>query len=562
MVFRGKGRQITRFGGTAVKWAGQRLLMAVIVCVGSGILGSCASSPTGPEATPTSVPTASPEATPTSAPIPVLWPGKEWPTSTPEEQGMDSGRLQQMMEYIDGEDVPMHSVLVIRHGHMVWEEYRNGYHAERSQDIQSVTKSFTSTLIGIAIRLGLIEDVQQRMVDLFPDHAMANRDARKERITLEHLLTMSEGMDWHEHDYPYTDERNTLGQMWVSKDAVQHVLDRPMAREPGESWAYNSGTSILLGGIIEQVTGGDVPSFAEEHLFKPIGIEGYWWARTTGGHHLTDGGLHILPRDMARLGYLMLHQGTWDGQEIVSANWVAEASREHFQTPWGDGYGYQWWIAPSSQVYRATGHYGQMICVVPEADMVVVFTGDIPDSDPYPHDALVFHYILEACKDLPYEALHKSYAKYGWACEYPAGYRIREAPIGDAPEVSDASGSVQFQFVGYPLDLFVVVWRQAEQDQDLGSYLDEVFADANQEPEIVWERGPFEEGHKGAHRMIQQTFEVLVQGRVAASGLAAAWYCPEASRGYVVVYESEPGMPGRDPESAFQQFLESLACHS
>ena len=474
---------------------------------------------------------------------------------------MDSAVLQQMMDDLDDQDVPMHAVIVIRHGHMVWEEYRNGYHAEKSQEIQSVTKSFSSTLIGIALRLGLIQDVQQRMVDLFPDHTLENMDERKERITLEHLLTMSEGMDWHEHDFPYDDPRNTLGQMWVSKDAVQHVLDRPMVREPGESWAYNSGTSILLGGIIEQVTGGKVTSFAEEHLFEPIGIEGYWWAKTRGGHHHTDGGLWLLPRDMARLGYLMLHQGTWDGQEIVSADWVAEATREHQQTTWGDGYGYQWWTVPSSQVYRATGHYGQMIYVVPEADMVVVFTGNIPDSDPYPHDALVFRYILEACSDLPYEARHKSYARYGWACEYPAGFRIRELPIGDATEVSDASGMVQFQFVGYPRDLLVVAWGQAEPDDDLTSHVDQVFADNVDEPGVSVQRGTFEEARKGEQRLIRQAFEIVVQGRLALSGYAGAWYCPEAGRAYLVVYETDPGMPGRDAGSAFQQFLDSLSCH-
>jgi hypothetical protein len=399
------------------------------------------------------------------------------------------------------------------------------------------------------------------MVELFPDHTIANMDGRKQRITLEHLLTMSEGMDWHELDYPYHDPRNTLGQMWESKDAVQHVLDRPMAREPGESWAYNSGTSILLGGIIEQVTGGDVPSFAEEHLFRPIGIDGFWWQKTTGGHHHTDGGLHILPLDMARLGYLMLHEGTWDGQEIVSADWVAEATREHVATTWGDGYGYQWWTAPSSQVYRATGHYGQRIYVVPEADMVVVFTGNIPDEDPYPHDALVFRYILKSCTDLPPDALHKHYEGYGWACEYPAGFRVRELPFGDAPKASDTSGVVQFQFVGYPRDLFVVVWSQTEPGSALSSYVDAVFADVSQQAEVDVTRGAIEEGRKGEHRMVQQSFEIGVQGQVAHSGYAAGWYCSKAGRAYVLVYESEPGMPGRDAAAAFQQFLDSLVCH-
>jgi CubicO group peptidase (beta-lactamase class C family) len=544
MSMRGTGGRAARSGNTVHHRARRMTWLALLLCVGSCFLWACAPTPT-----------------PTPVAMDVPWPTEQWLTSSPEEQGMDSGRLQQMMDYIDGESIRMHSVIVIRHGHIVLEEYRNGYHAERIQHIQSVTKSFSSTLIGIAIRLGLIEGVQQTMVELFPEHTIANMDARKERITLEQLLTMSEGMDWHEHDYPYDDPRNTLGQMSTSKDAVQHVLDRPMAREPGESWAYNSGTSILLGGIIEQVSGGDVASFAEEHLFKPVGIEGFWWDRTTGLHHYTDSGLHILPRDMARLGYLMLHQGTWDGQEIVSADWVAEATREHHMTEWGDGYGYQWWIAPSSQVYRATGHYGQMICVVPEADMVVVFTGNIPDGEPYPHDALVFRYILEACTDLPHDVLFKRYEGFGGACEYPAGFRMRELPIGDAAQASDASGMVQFQFVGYPRDVFIVDWRQIEPDSDLASYLDGPFEDGSQEPGVEVSRGAHEYGRKGEHRLVQQSYAITVQGHVEHSGYIAAWECPEAGRAYVVVYGSEPGMPGRDAGAALQQFLESFVCH-
>ena len=543
-----------RPGSAADHRPARRAWIAAILFLAGSLLWACAPAPT-PTPTPTSTPTSTPEA----AEIP--WPAEQWLTSSPEEQGMDAGRLQQMMDYIDGQSIPMHAVIVIRHGHIVLEEYRNGYHAERSHEIQSVTKSFSSTLIGIAIRLGLIEDVQQTLVELFPDHTIGNMDERKERITLEHLLTMSEGMDWHEHDYPYDDPRNTLGQMWSSKDAVQHVLDRPMAREPGESWAYNSGTSILLGGIIEQVTGGDVPSFAEEHLFTPIGIEGYWWARTTGRHHHTDGGLHILPRDMARLGYLMLHQGTWDGQEIVSADWVAEATREHMQTTWGDGYGYQWWVVPSSRAYRATGHYGQVIYVAPEADMVVVFTGNIADGDPYPHDALVFRYILPACSDLPDEVFTKRFDGFGWSCEYPAGFRVLELPVGDATLPSEASGRVGFQFVGYPRDTFTVTWGPIELDRDLASYLDGPFEDGFEEPDVELSRGNHEYGRKGEHDLIQQPYEISVQGQVEYHGYVAAWECPQAGRVYVVVYGSEPGMPERDPGASLRQFLDSLVCH-
>jgi CubicO group peptidase (beta-lactamase class C family) len=327
------------------------------------------------------------------------WPTESWRTSTPEEQGMDSARLNQMLDVIERDRVAIDSVIVVRHGHIVLEKYRRGWHQHTKHHIQSVTKSFTSVLIGIAIHEGLIQNVDQRMVDLFPDYDIANMDARKRSITLLHLLTMSEGMDWHELDYPYTDDRNTLGQMWVSDDAVQHVLDRPMAREPGAEYSYNSGTSILLGGIIEQVTGRSPQSFAREFLFDPIGIGDVFWALTTGGHYHTDGGLYMTPRDMARFGYLMLNNGTWDGREIVSPAWVEQSTTAHYQTPWGMGYGYQWWTLPRTEAYAATGHYDQRIYVDPARDLVVVFTANIADEDPHPTEDWLVRYIMAACTD-------------------------------------------------------------------------------------------------------------------------------------------------------------------
>lgn len=324
------------------------------------------------------------------------WPTDDWRSSTPEEQGMDSTRLEQMMAYIDEHDVEFDSVIVVRHGYVVLEEYFNGYDQHAKHHIQCVTKGFTSALIGIALDKGFIENVDQKMVDFFPDYPIANMDDRKQRITLEHLLTMYDGLDWHEHDYPYTDKRNTLGQMWVSKDAVQYVLDRPMARDPGTEFFHNSGASILLGGIIEQATGQDVYSFARKYLLDPIGIGDVRWERTTGNHRHTDGGLHMTPRDMARFGYLYLNQGTWDGKEIVSSEWVNRSTSTYYQGEGRIGFGYHWFTFPGTGIYAAAGHYDQWIYVIPEADMVVVFTGQIADDDPHPTYELLQDFILRS----------------------------------------------------------------------------------------------------------------------------------------------------------------------
>jgi CubicO group peptidase (beta-lactamase class C family) len=150
----------------------------------------------------------------------------------------------------------------------------------------------------------------------------------------------------------------------------------------------------VLGGIIEQVTGQSVLSFARKYLFDSLGIEDVYWDMTTGNHYHTDGGLYMTPRDMARFGYLMLNHGTWDGKEIVSSEWVNRSTRTHYQMGGGMGFGYHWLTFPETGIYAAAGHYDQWIYVIPEVDMVVVFTGQIADDDPHPTYKLLHDFVL------------------------------------------------------------------------------------------------------------------------------------------------------------------------
>ncbi len=489
----------------------------------------------------------------------VDWPTDEWRTAKPEQQGMDPARLRQMMDLIDEQGFAYDSVLVVRHGRIVFEEYRNDYDQYAVHHLQSATKSFSSMLIGIAIHEGFLDGVEQRMVDLFPDHTIANLDARKERLTLEHLLTMSDGMDWHEIDYPYTDARNTLGQMWVSHDAVQHVLDRPMTREPGEAWAYNSGTSILLGGILEQATGQDLLAFAREYLFDPLGIENVIWSKTTGNHYHTDGGLYLTPRDMARFGYLMLHGGTWDGKEIVSPEWVARSTEAHYQTGSGKGYGYQWWTQERG-IYAARGHYEQTIYVVPEADMVVVFTGNIPDDIIPPTDGLLYHYILAACTDLPPEATHQTYADYGFTFDYPSGFSVQEMPLPGQDTVSTEAGLVQFRFDSYPFELIQVMWVQAQPGLDLEVYLAEFVKSVSQQAGVEFTVGESQASTKGDHEAVYQPFDFRQHGS-RLRGVTLAWYCDESERVYIYNYATNPDVSDPDLAARVQAHLDSFVCH-
>jgi len=336
------------------------------------------------------------------------WPTDGWHIRTPETQGMNSSVLDGIEVLIDEQGYEIDSILVVRQGYLVYEYYGNGYDANDIHHIQSCTKCVTSTLVGIAIELGLIESVNSKMVDFFENWTIDNMDDRKRNITIEHLLTWTDGMEFHEIDYPYDDPRNDLGQMWVSDDALQYCLDRPMWNDPGKSWWMNSGTLIILGGILEIVSNMSIPEFATKYLFEPLGIDEFYWSQigggSAGGWYHTDGGLYLYPRDFAKFGYLMLNNGTWDDQQLFAQDWVENATDVYISTGWTDSYarfGYQWWIWPSQGLYSAHGHYEQALYVVPEEDMVIVFTGNVPDDTFYPADYIVTRYILPAA-GVPY----------------------------------------------------------------------------------------------------------------------------------------------------------------
>ncbi len=326
------------------------------------------------------------------------WPTQEWLTATPESKGMDSTKLDHMLKVIELQAYKLESILIVRNGYIVFEEYpTEEYDYARKHQLLSVTKSFTSTLIGIALAKGYIKSVDEKMIDFFPERVIANLDARKRAITLEHLLTMSVGIEWNELEYHYLDNRNTLKQMWMSGDPVQYFLDQPMDHEPGELFEYNSGASIMLGAIFERATGKSVNDFAKEYLFDLIGIYDYGWELIYdgGGLYHTEKGLWLTPRNMARLGYLFLNNGTWDGQEVVSKEWIFEATKTRFYQDLDHGYGYQWWTLPNEHIYYASGSYEQNIYVCPDEDLVVIFTGEI-DADHLPSERLLLSHILPA----------------------------------------------------------------------------------------------------------------------------------------------------------------------
>ncbi len=319
------------------------------------------------------------------------WPTAGWRTSTPEEQGMDAQQLALMLKAVKRQRMGLHSLLVIRNGYMVSETYFGSYNKDTRHSLYSCTKSFISTLVGIAIDQGYIDGTERPVLGFFPDRAFQNRDARKEAMTIADLLTMRSGLDWQEGDPVY-------GEMYRSRDWVKFVLDEPMVEQPGSQFVYCSGCSHVLSAIVQQETGQNTRDFAEKTLFEPLGITGADWELDAGGIPIGGWGLQITPRDMARLGYLYLNNGMWDGRQIVSAGWVRAATTRYTETDSkiGLGYGYQWWIYPSFGAYAALGRYGQTIFVAPDLDLVIVTTAQVDG-----HDALfklIEEYVIPAIK--------------------------------------------------------------------------------------------------------------------------------------------------------------------
>jgi CubicO group peptidase (beta-lactamase class C family) len=297
-----------------------------------------------------------------------------------------------MLETIHAQDYAIDSVTIIRNGYMVLDASIYPYMTSEQHIIHSCTKSIVSALIGIAIAEGYIESVDTPVLALFPDQDVANRDQRKEEMTLAHLLTMTSGLDCQDS---YLYRWDGLNQMRASTDWVGHVLDLPMVALPGTRFEYCNGASFLLSAIISETTGMSAHEFADQHLFGPLGVTDVTWPKNPQGINIGWGELRMRPQDMAKIGYLYLNNGVWEGEQVVPAEWVAASTAEYISATLEDGYGYQWWVSDSGY-YLALGYAGQFIFVMPEKDLVAVFTSDLEERDFYTPQNLLDEYIIPA----------------------------------------------------------------------------------------------------------------------------------------------------------------------
>ena len=339
-----------------------------------------------------------------------------WVTGSAEQAGFDRAKLDAMTEYIQSHaEMNVHAVLIERDGRLVYEQYFSGsderwgqplgvlhFSRDVKHDLRSVTKSVVSALVGIAVQSGAIRSLDAPLVDYFPEYQdLQTPDRRK--ITLRHALSMSAGFKWNE-EVPYTDPTNDEIVMTRSSDPVRYVLSRPIVAEPGQVWEYNGGLPQVLGTIVQRATKQPLLEYARSVLFSRLGITDIEWLGNLAGVPSGASGLRLRPRDLAKFGSLYLHDGQWNGRDVVPAAWVRESTTRHMTLSQpARGYAYLWWHAcyptPAGavEVPMAVGNGFQRIFLVRAQKMAVtVLAGLYNIQSMNPADRLLLNYILPA----------------------------------------------------------------------------------------------------------------------------------------------------------------------
>ncbi len=298
-----------------------------------------------------------------------------------------------------GEIQGVHSVIAMRGNEIVAEWYFEGSDEIRGRqlgvvqfgpdtlhDVRSVTKSIVALLVGVALEEGAIQSLDTPALDYFPEFADLQTPEMR-RITLRHLLTMNSGLHWDEESYPYSDPRNSETAMDRAADPYRFVLSQGIEAAPGARFKYSGGDVAVMAAILARATRTTLDDYAESRLFRPLGIAGAEWHHDANGVPHAASGLRLRPRDMARVGRLMLQRGRWDGRQLIPAAWVEAAIQPQTRVDpdprCGVQYGYFWWLqagcqfAPAQPWVAAIGNGGQRIALVPELDLVIVMTAGL-----------------------------------------------------------------------------------------------------------------------------------------------------------------------------------------
>ena len=344
------------------------------------------------------------------------WPTQDWQYATPEQVGMDASLLENIQSYASTCVPHIHSLLIVRSGALIFEEYYHGFHRHSYHSISSATKSIISALVGIALAQGFIHDLDQRVLDFFPEYAANETDPRKQALTLRHLLSLTAGFA---HEFPEDYHLNP----------VKLALARPMLSQPGQHFYYDSQSVDILSGILTRVTGRNAATFACETLFKTLGIwqeerarfvwqtdpegahiwhehayfdekAGFPWKIDPQGNNPGGFGIHMTAREMAKIGYLYLNNGYWDGTPVIPTDFVAASTRQQSNggPPVNVSYGYLWWITQHEDhaAFFASGYGNKSIYVIPSLDLVFVSTGSSTQGPQGHYQTILDQFVLPA----------------------------------------------------------------------------------------------------------------------------------------------------------------------
>lgn len=346
-------------------------------------------------------------------------------TASLESVGLDSVPIKQMMNFVNAtKGHTIHNILIIKNNKLVFEEYFEGhallwsavdmngelmkYTKDTDHFMASVSKSVTSVVVGIAVKEGLITSVNNKIIGYFPEYADI-LTGEKANITIQQLLSMSCGLELDESTYSYNDSRNELRQVMTMDDPIAYILSKPLQSTPGTHFSYSSGTGIVLSAIIEKVSGEKFLDYANAKLFEPLRSEGGVWTSIHNGLTFASGGLYFKARELSKIGLLFLNNGIWEGNEIITPDWIDQSQHEFISTNnaffRNSSYGYQWWNTEfivngvSQKCFFAAGWGDQFMFIIPGLDMIIEFnSGNYTGTSRISPFTLLDNYILEAVK--------------------------------------------------------------------------------------------------------------------------------------------------------------------
>lgn len=420
-------------------------LLAAIALL-AGACGNAGDEPTSSIEPTTTAPAATshePTTTTVSAPAGferAPWPTDGWHESSPEEQGMDSARLADMVERLP--DSGIDSVTVIRNGYLVLDAVVYPFPEDTTHIVHSCTKSVVATLVGMAVDGGILGGIDVPVVEILADIAPDDLDDNKAAMTVEDLLTMSTGMQCRDS---YLYEWQGLIEMTASDNWTAHVLALPMIQPPGTAFEYCNGSSFLLSAILSATTGKSASEYAAEALFGPLGITDFEWPADPDGVTIGWGELLLHPVDMAKIGYLYLRDGEWENQQLVPASWVEDATRAQIDAgTLAAAYGYQWWISDAGYA-MALGFGGQYIIVDPDHDLVVAFTSGLRgQSTSRPEQLTMLNVIPAVVADSPLAPNPEAELRLATAIEAARGGP--EPATRPMPDLATSIDGVRYEF--------------------------------------------------------------------------------------------------------------------